>query len=311
MIDRNIVNLRLFRIYSKRYLKFDFVAAIVVFLVAIPLCLGIALASGAPLFSGILSGIIGGIVVGIFSGSQVSVSGPAAGMAAVVLAAISQLGDFNTFLLALTIAGVLQLIIGALRAGFVADYVPSNVVQGLLCSIGILLIIKQLPLAFTLSSDFDELKTHLLETTEGFTVSPLLALSQHINEGALIITTLSLAILIYFDITKNKILKEIPAPILVVLAGILLNELFIWANSSLAQNSPQLVNIPDTNGFFQFFSHLEYPDWSAWTNPKVYLYALVICIVASLETLLNLKASERLDKKEDIVQLIRNWLLKV
>ncbi|HAT2071017.1 TPA: bifunctional SulP family inorganic anion transporter/carbonic anhydrase [Legionella pneumophila] len=297
MIDRNIVNLRLFRIYSKRYLKFDFVAAIVVFLVAIPLCLGIALASGAPLFSGILSGIIGGIVVGIFSGSQVSVSGPAAGMAAVVLAAISQLGDFNTFLLALTLAGVLQLIIGALRAGFVADYVPSNVVQGLLCSIGILLIIKQLPLAFTLSSDFDELKTHLLETTEGFTVSPLLALSQHINEGALIITTLSLAILIYFDITKNKILKEIPAPILVVLAGILLNELFIWANSSLAQNSPQLVNIPDTNGFFQFFSHLEYPDWSAWANPKVYLYALVICIVASLETLLNLKASERLDKK--------------
>ncbi len=258
MIDRNIVNLRLFRIYSKRYLKFDFVAAIVVFLVAIPLCLGIALASGAPLFSGILSGIIGGIVVGIFSGSQVSVSGPAAGMAAVVLAAISQLGDFNTFLLALTIAGLLQMIIGALRAGFVADYVPSNVVQGLLCSIGILLIIKQLPLAFTLSSDFDELKTHLLETTEGFTVSPLLALSQHINEGALIITTLSLAILIYFDITKNKILKEIPAPILVVLAGILLNELFIWTNSSLAQNSPQLVNIPDTNGFFQFFSHLEY-----------------------------------------------------
>lgn len=297
MIERNIVNLRLFRIYSKRYLKFDFVAGIVVFLVAIPLCLGIALASGAPLFSGILSGIIGGIIVGIFSGSQVSVSGPAAGMAAVVLAAIAQLGDFNTFLLALGLAGFLQIIIGALRAGFVADYVPSNVVQGLLCAIGILLIIKQLPLAFSLSADFDELKTHLLETTEGFTVSPLLALSHHINEGALIITTVSLAILIYFDITKNKILKEIPAPILVVIAGILLNELFIWANSSLVQNSPQLVNIPDTNGLYQFLSHLEYPNWSAWTNPKVYLYALIICIVASLETLLNLKASERLDKK--------------
>ncbi|KGP62765.1 carbonic anhydrase [Legionella norrlandica] len=297
MIERNIVNLRLFRIYSKRYLKFDFVAGIVVFLVAIPLCLGIALASGAPLFSGILSGIIGGIIVGLFSGSQVSVSGPAAGMAAVVLTAIAQLGDFNSFLLALAIAGFLQIILGALRAGFVADYVPSNVVQGLLCAIGILLIIKQLPLAFTLSADFDELKTHLLETTESLAISPILVLSDHINEGALIITTVSLAILIYFDITKNKILKEIPSPILVVIAGILLNELFIWTDSSLAQNLPQLVNIPEIDGLYQFFSHLEYPNWSSWTNPMIYLYAVVICIVASLESLLNLKASERLDKK--------------
>ena len=140
---------RLLKIYSRRYLKYDFVAAIVVFLVAIPLCLGIALASGAPLFSGILSGVIGGIIVGILSGSAVSVSGPAAGMAAVVLTAITQLGDFNTFLLALVLAGFIQIAIGGLRAGFIADYVPSNVVQGLLCAIGILLIIKQLPLAFT------------------------------------------------------------------------------------------------------------------------------------------------------------------
>ena len=143
---------RKIRIYKNRSLKFDFISAIVVFLVAIPLCLGTALASGAPLFAGILSGIIGGIIVGILSGSPVSVSGPAAGMAAVVLGAISQLGDFNTFLLALTLAGLLQIIVGYLRAGFVADYIPSIVVQGLLCAIGILLIFKQLPLAFTLSS---------------------------------------------------------------------------------------------------------------------------------------------------------------
>lgn len=291
------VDSRKFRIYTKRYLKFDFVAAIVVFLVAIPLCLGIALASGAPLFSGILSGVIGGVVVGFLSGSHVSVSGPAAGMAAVVVAAITHLGDFNTFLVALLLAGLLQVIIGSLRAGFVADYVPSNVVQGLLCAIGILLIIKQLPLAFTLSADFNELKTHLLETTEEITLSPILALYHHLNTGAILITVLSVSTLIYFDLTKNKILKEIPAPIIVVILGVLLNELFLWTDSSLVQNSPQLVNIPQTDDIHELFSKLEYPNWSALSNPKVYLYAFIIGIVASLETLLNFKAGERLDKK--------------
>lgn len=291
------MNIRIFRIYTKRYLKFDIVAAIVVFLVAIPLCLGIALASGAPLFSGILSGIIGGIVVGSLSGSQVSVSGPAAGMAAIVVAAIAHLGDFNAFLLALALAGVLQIVIGSLKAGFVADYVPSNVVQGLLCAIGILLIIKQLPLAFTLSADFNELKTHLLETTEGLTISPILTLYHHINSGAMFITGISLAVLIFFDLTKNKVLKEIPAPIIVVVIGVLLNEIFIWTDLPLVQNSPQLVNIPKTTGLHDFFSHLEFPDWSSWSNPQVYLYALILGIVASLETLLNLKAGDRLDKK--------------
>ncbi|KTD67096.1 inorganic transporter and to carbonic anhydrase (bi-functional) [Legionella steelei] len=291
------VDSRKFRIYTKRYLKFDFVAAIVVFLVAIPLCLGIALASGAPLFSGILSGVIGGVVVGFLSGSHVSVSGPAAGMAAVVVAAITHLGDFNTFLVALLLAGLLQVIIGSLRAGFVADYVPSNVVQGLLCAIGILLIIKQLPLAFTLSADFNELKTHLLETTEEITLSPILALYHHLNTGAILITVLSVSTLIYFDLTKNKILKEIPAPIIVVILGVLLNEFFLWTDSSLVQNSPQLVNIPQTDDIHELLSKLEYPNWSALSNPKVYLYAFIIGIVASLETLLNFKAGERLDKK--------------
>ncbi|SIR52551.1 bifunctional SulP family inorganic anion transporter/carbonic anhydrase [Fluoribacter gormanii] len=297
MFTNTSVDSRIFRIYAKRYFKFDFVAAIVVFLVAIPLCLGIALASGAPLFSGILSGVIGGVVVGCLSGSHVSVSGPAAGMAAVVVAALTQLGDFNSFLVALVLAGVLQVIIGSLRAGFVADYVPSNVVQGLLCAIGILLIIKQMPLAFTLSADFNELKMHLLETAEEITLSPILALYQHINTGAMLITILSLSTLIYFDVTKNKILKEIPAPILVVILGVLLNEFFLWTNSSMVQNSPQLVNIPQTDNYRELFSQLEYPNWSALANPKVYLYAFIIGIVASLETLLNLKAGEKLDKK--------------
>ncbi|TAL65518.1 MAG: carbonic anhydrase [Legionella sp.] len=297
MPKKKLINTRKYRVYSKRYLKFDFVAAIVVFLVAIPLCLGIALASGAPLFSGILSGVIGGIVVGSLSGSHVSVSGPAAGMAAVVVTALAQLGDFNTFLLALLFAGVLQIIIGSFKAGFVADYVPSNVVQGLLCSIGILLIVKQLPLAFTLSADFNELKAHLLETTEGLTLSPILAISNHINSGAMLITFISLSILIYFDATKNKVLKEIPAPIIVVIMGVVLNELFLWTDSPMVQNSPQLVNIPRTTGVADFFSQLEFPKWTAWANPRIYLYAGIIGIVASLESLLNLKAGEKLDKK--------------
>ncbi|KTD16653.1 bifunctional SulP family inorganic anion transporter/carbonic anhydrase [Legionella jordanis] len=293
-------NLRKFRVYKNRFFKQDFIAAIVVFLVAIPLCLGIALASGAPLFSGILSGIIGGIVVGGLSGSHVSISGPAAGMAAVVLAAISQLGDFNSFLLALTLAGLLQILIGSFKAGFIAEYVPSNVVQGLLCAIGLLLIIKQLPLAFTLSADLTELKSHLLESTESLTFNPLYNLAYHINEGAAIISLVSFIILIYAEKTKAKWTQIIPAPIVVVAAGILINEVFLLSNSSLAQNNPHLVNIPQHDGFSDFFSQLQFPNWSAWQNPKIYVYALIIGIVASLETLLNVKAGEKLDKKRRI-----------
>lgn len=288
---------RKFRIYQQRQLKFDFIAAIVVFLVAIPLCLGVALASGAPLFSGIISGIVGGIVVGALSGSQVSVSGPAAGMVAVVLAAITQLGDFNSFLLAVMLAGVLQIIIGSLRAGFVADYIPSNVVQGLLCAIGILLIIKQLPLAFSLSSDLKELQNHLLDATESLSINPLYNLLQHINTGAVIISLISFTILIYSDQTKIKWIKSIPAPIIVVIAGVIINQLFMVSNSTFIQNSPHLVNIPENNTVADFINQLQYPNWAAWTNPKVYLYAFIMAIVASLESLLNVKAGEKLDNK--------------
>jgi carbonic anhydrase len=290
-------NFRKLRIYKKRNLKFDFISAIVVFLVAIPLCLGTALASGAPLFSGILSGIIGGIIVGVLSGSPVSVSGPAAGMAAVVLGVISQLGDFNTFLLALVLAGMLQVIIGSLRAGFIADYIPSNVVQGLLCAIGILLIFKQLPLAFTLSSDLAELETHLLDMDEGFSFMPLHELSSHINKGATILSLTSIGLLMFFDKTSIRWLKAIPGPIIVVVFGVLLNEFFMFTNESLAQNSPQLVNIPEHKGLADFYAQMHSPTWSAWSNPQIYFYAVLLAIVASLESLLNIKAGEKLDTK--------------
>lgn len=288
---------RKMRIYNQRYLKFDFIAGIVIFLVAIPFCLGIAIASGAPLFSGLISGIIGGIVVGLLSGSQVSVSGPAAGMAAVTFAAIIDLGSFNGFLVALLLAGVLQILIGSLRAGFIADYVPSNVVQGLLCAIGVLLIVKQLPLAFTLSGSIVEFKAHLLELTEGFTILPMVGLIQHINFGAIVISFFSLGVLLFFDRTRHPILKEIPGSIVVVFLGIVINECFVLSDSVLAQNLPQLVNIPKLTHFTHLLEQLDYHDWASWENPKVYLYAVILAIVASLEALLNVKASEKLDKK--------------
>ncbi len=288
---------RKLRIYGKRHLKFDFIAGIVVFLIAIPLCLGIALASGAPLFSGILSGIIGGIVVGSLSGSHVSVSGPAAGMIAIVLAAITQLGDFNSFLLALVLAGVLQIIIGVLRAGFIADYIPSNVLQGLLCAIGILIIIKQLPLAFTLTHTLSALKMQLLDLSEGISYKPLHDLSFHINSGAMIISLTSLAILIFFDKAKIKWLKSFPGAFVVVIVAIVMNEIFVFTNSYLAQIGPHLVNIPKHERLADFFAQMQQPNWSAWSNPKLYLYAIILAIVGSLENLLNIKAGEKMDKK--------------
>ena len=289
---------RKFKIYQRRHAQADLIAGFVVFLVAIPLCLGVSIASGAPLISGLLSGIIGGIVVGSLSNSSMSVSGPAAGMAAVVITAISQLGDFNAFLLAVVLAGALQITMGAFKAGFVADYMPSNVVQGLLCAIGILLIVKQLPLAFTHSATLQELNMHLLDTSaEGFHLAPLIDVMEHINQGATIISLLSFATLIYFDKTKKRWLNAIPTTVVVVILGIILNELFLFTNSSLTQDTPQLVNIPHEDGISNLWTQLTFPSWSSATNPRIYLYAFIIAMVASLETLLNIQAGEKLDKQ--------------
>jgi len=294
MTAQLVKNLRKMRIYQRRHLKFDFVAAIVVFLVAIPLCLGIALASNAPPLSGILSGILGGIIVGLFSGSQVSVSGPAAGLVAVVLAALAQLGDFNTFLLALVIAGAFQIVIGALRAGFIADYVPSNVIQGLLCAIGILLIVKQLHSAFSLDHNLKELKGHLIDAFKAANINDL---HIRINSGATFISLSSIALLVFFDKTKSIFLKTIPGPIVVVAFGIIINQLFALTGSSFVQDGLRLVNIPKFGNIEDFLSQIQSPNWTAWNNPKVYAYGAIIALVASLETLLNVKAGEKLDKK--------------
>jgi carbonic anhydrase len=186
---------------------------------------------------------------------------------------------------------------GSFRAGFIADYIPTNVIQGLLCAIGILLIVKQLPLAFTHTSNLAHIKRQLLDTTEGFSLAPLFGLSKHINKGATTISLCSFAILIYFNKTKVSWLKAIPGTVVVVFFGVLLNELFVLTGSSLTQNTPELVNIPHESGFANIFEQFEFPSWSMWTNPKIYLYAAMIAIVASLETLLNLQAGEKLDKR--------------
>lgn len=276
------LTLRKLRVYKKRSLRFDLLSGLIVFLVAMPLCLGIALASGAPLFSGVISGVLGGMLVGALSHSSVNVSGPAAGMAAIVLSCIAQLGDFNAFLVALALAGILQIIIGFIRAGFIADYIPSNVLQGLLCSVGILLILKQLPLAFTLSHTVSALKTQLLGLSEGFSLKPLQDLSFHINSGAMILSLSSLAILIYLDKTNISWLKKAPGAIIVVVLGILLNEYFVLTHSYLAQNGPHLVNMPKHETFSQFYSSMSRPRWAVLGNPHVYIIALILATVSSL-----------------------------
>ncbi|MEM9243619.1 MAG: SulP family inorganic anion transporter [Pseudomonadota bacterium] len=272
-------------------IKSDFIASVVVWLVALPLCLGIALASGAPLFSGILSGIIGGIVVGLLSASSVSVSGPAAGLITVVLTAITQLGNYHVFLLAVLIAGILQIIIGLLRVGFISDYVPSNVIQGLLAAIGIMVIITQIPLA----CGFNQ---HLSTSFYRFFRSGSLhAVETHFNVGAMIISVVTLLIMIYWDKFAIKTLRVIPAAVIAVIIAILLNVSFNQFFPTLALNHYHLIDFPDTYGLSGFFSQLMTPDFSAWRNYNVYVYAVILAIVASLETVLNLEASEKLDKK--------------
>ncbi|MCX7125933.1 MAG: carbonic anhydrase family protein [Gammaproteobacteria bacterium] len=279
-------------------LKSDILSSIVVTLVAIPLCLGVALACGVPLFSGILSGIIGGIVVGCISQSSLSVSGPAAGMIAIVIAAITQLGSFETFLLALAIAGLIQILSGLLRIGFIANYVPTNVIQGLLAAIGILIIVKQIPLAFGYYSETHAIHDFLKAGEETLNIPLILGVFHHLNITAIIITITSLSILLCWEKFLPTIAKIIPAAIVVVLSAILINALFRSFDPKIALNgSSHLVNIPVNATLSQFFLQFRHPDFSALKNINVYFYALMLAAIASLESLLNIEAIEKLDKK--------------
>ncbi|MBP6455301.1 MAG: bifunctional SulP family inorganic anion transporter/carbonic anhydrase [Chitinophagaceae bacterium] len=274
-------------------LKSDFPASIVVFLVALPLCLGVALASGAPLFSGLVSGIIGGVVVGIISKSSTSVSGPAAGLAAVVLASIAQLGNFELFLTALVIAGIIQLIMGFAKAGFIANYIPNNVIKGLLAAIGIILILKQIPHAIGFDKDPDGEFSFFQPDGEN-TFSELLKAFDFITPGAIIISFVSFLILLFWDKTPMGKIKFIPSSLIVVLVGALLNIVFNSYFSTLQLNAEHMVSIPKMN-FNDLGSYFHLPNLASLSNPAIWTVALTIAIIASLETLLNIEAVDKLD----------------
>ena len=276
-------------------LKNDAPASIVVFLVAVPLCLGIALASGAPLFSGIIAGVIGGIVVGALSGSQLGVSGPAAGLAVIVLTAIQDLGAFDIFLLAVVIGGVFQFILGVLRAGIIGYYFPSSVIKGMLSGIGIIIILKQIPHAFGYDKDYEG-SLAFAQPDGHNTFSELYYMFEAISPGAVIITLVSLLILILWEqpfMKKIKAFNLIQGPLVVVLLGIALGQIFM--STSVALNATQIVSIPVANDFAGFLNLFSLPDFSQWNNPQVYIVAITIAVVASLETLLCLEATDKLD----------------
>jgi MFS superfamily sulfate permease-like transporter len=272
-------------------IKYDLPASIVVFLVALPLCLGVALASGAPLLSGIISGIIGGIVVGALSSSHTSVSGPAAGLTAVVLASITQLGSFEVFLMAVLLAGIFQFVAGISKLGFIANYIPSNVIKGLLAAIGVILVLKQIPHAVGFDRDPQDDFTFLQSDGEN-TFSELLNIFTYFSWGAIIISILSMLVMIYWDKTPMKKVRFFPASLFVVIFGVFLNFIFGKFIPSLSIDTSHLVNIPPFEGISSLITT---PDFSSISNYNVWTVALTIAIVASIETLLNLEAVEKLD----------------
>ncbi len=272
-------------------IKFDLPASVVVFLVALPLCLGVALASGAPMLSGVIAGVIGGVIVGLLSESHTSVSGPAAGLAAVILTAIGTLGSFDLLLMAVVIAGSIQLLSGIFKLGFIADYIPSNVIKGLLAAIGIILILKQIPHSFGYDADVENDFSFIQQDGEN-TFSELINVINHFSAGAIIVSIISLLVLIYWDKTPLKKYNFLPASLFVVISGISINLIFQQFFPTLYIEQSHLVNIPKINGIL---SLVNTPDFTSISNPKVWMVGFTIAIVASLETLLNLEAVENID----------------
>lgn len=280
------------------HLGSDIPAGIVVFFVAVPLCLGIALASGAPLFSGIISGMVGGIIVGLLSGSQLGVSGPAAGLAVIVLTAIQELGSFEVFLLAVVIAGIIQIVLGILKAGVIGYYFPVSVIHGMLAAIGIIIFIKQVPHAFGYDRDFEGI---LNLSQAGHNVTGFKLMVEHISPGATIIACVSLAILILWEqkfMKNRRIFKVIQGPVVAVVVGIVLHLAFCTTDLAISQK--HLVNLPVSEGFVGFIHQFTLADLTAITNNEVWILALTIALVASLETLLCVEAADKLDPEKRV-----------
>lgn len=269
----------------------------VVFLVALPLCLGIALASGAPLFAGIVAGVVGGIIVGALSGSHTSVSGPAAGLTAVVLAQITALGSYEAFLLAVAIAGVMQIGLGLARAGALSAFVPSSVIKGLLAAIGVILILKQIPHVFGHDTD-PEGEMRFEQPDRENTFSALFEIVGDLHMGAAVIGLLSLALLAVWSRWKRLSDSPVPAPLAVVVLGLVLGAVFEMIGGQWAVGVSHLVQVPVVASAADALGLLRFPDFSQWSNAAIYSAALTIAVVASLESLLNLEAVDRLDPQQ-------------
>lgn len=271
----------------------DVPAGIVVFLIALPLCLGIAVASGAPLISGVVAGVVGGLVVGALSGSQLMVSGPAAGLTPVVLLGIQQVGGFERLLPAIVLAGILQLLLSGLRAGVVAYYVPSSVIKGMLAGIGLTLILKQLPHALGYDGDYEG-DMSFIESSGSTTIGSLVEALQHIQPGAVAAALLGVGVMLWWPRSPFARVKLLPAPMVAVGVGMVMNEMLRIALPDYAIRGTHLVSLPTiTNG--DFAQNFAFPDWSAISSPIVWQLALIIGLVASLESLLSLEATNKLD----------------
>jgi MFS superfamily sulfate permease-like transporter len=278
-----------------KHLGSDIPSSIVVFLVALPLCLGVALASNAPLFSGLIAGMVGGMVIGALSGSQLSVSGPAAGLTAIVSAAILKVDSFQVFLLSVFVCGILQMILGFIKAGVIGDYVPNAVIKGMLAAIGLILILKQFPHLIGYDKDYIGDESFNQANNEN-TFTGIANAFKAITPVAAIIGIVGLAFhFIWEKFTANKkgFIKLVPAPLLIVLLGIGINEFFRQQGSALSTD--HMVNLPKANSTQEFLSFFTFPEWSAITNKQVWITAITLALVASLETLLSIEAIDDLD----------------
>lgn len=283
--------------YYFRHLNHDIPAGLVVFLVAVPLCLGIALASGAPPFSGIVAGVVGGLVVSLASGSQLSVSGPAAGLTVIVAAAIEKLGGLEPFLASVALAGLLQLAMGFLGAGVIGAYFPSAVIKGMLAAIGLILIMKQLPHAVGYDADAES-DLSFLEEDSHTPLSTLFTSLNALSPGAALVSAASLAIMLAWETSffkRNRLLALTPGPLVAVVFGVVYNLAAERLFPSLSIASQHLVDLPAIFGPVDFYRHLTFPNFSAWSRPEFYLTAATIALVANLETLLSLEAVDKLD----------------
>jgi len=292
-----------------REIRHDAPASVVVFFVAVPLCLGIALASGTPLFSGLIAGIVGGVVVGALSGSPLGVSGPAAGLAVIVYGAVQSLG-FPAFLVAVVLAGAFQIALGAARAGVIAYFFPSSVIKGMLAGIGVLIVLKQIPHALGHDSN-PEGELAFAQPDDETTISAFGATFGDIEPSALFLSVVALLILVLWETRwtrRHPLLRNLPGPLIAVAFGILFQTLASRLAPGLALEPSHLVNVPVATAWSDFGEMLTLPDWTQLANPTIYVTAFTVAVVASLETLLCVEATDKLDPQRRVTPANRELI---